>query len=264
MSKKTLLWVVGIIVVLTTFVGLDNILAWGIVFRNTLTVQIDKALGENDVRAERSRRMIADLENTLEEMHAGEITARYQADRLASRRGEIEPLVAAAQEVFAQVEVAHASGVSFVRGDKTFATRSEQENLMRRLQEYIQSREDRLDGLRVPHDAYTRSAELLLTARTTGYRELAVEKGRLDEFVAKKGALEALQGAIALAGESKSFADQFSALQNEIDSMLGGVEAGLARAERDLDVPLGGDADIEQLLAAGGSADSLASILGGN
>lgn len=223
----------------------------GEVAKDKVLAQIDKVLGELDVKRksieQNHRKLQRELlvlrdkrigtEVRLEQLEKKKELSQTQLDRTKSQLAKLRELAVEVQ-----------SSGSIERNGKTYDAEDLQKSA-RELTTRYKSAEANSGNLQTSIDALSRSVNFLKDQESTSKELMDKLDAKISEIDSKKIAIDAVRHATSVAGDDKSVSDRINTLNKEIDEMFIDVETAMRVEESKLSDLQSQTSSADELLA---------------
>jgi chromosome segregation ATPase len=212
--------------------------ARGDVVKKKVLSDIDKWLGESDVRRAEIDRGIKGLDEGLEKMSDARIKAQVQAEMLgkevASNKKKIEESKAALVKLKDDLKAFDTNSTYTVSyGTKTYTKKEDLDKMARKVIDNHTALVEQTESMEKRLQTYELTATTLTNREAEGKKELADMRNRLKELDAKIELVKAQKAAAeALDENDKTFADSIAGIKDKIRSAEEGAETAVRKEDK--------------------------------
>ena len=222
MSKYLLLGLLVVAVAIGTYVGCDGAKARVGVAKNAALKEIDKLLGEINVKQEKVENAYDELKAASAGLREKRIEAQVRLKSLKKKQDSFasqnDKLMSDLKKLKEMLGDAESTG-SITRGDKEIS-KEQLKSLADGTIKKIKMLKDQVAKNDVITGAWTKNLELLKKNDDTSSKQLKTLRDQLDQIRSKKSALDGMKEAASITGPGESISDKFNDLTAEVDELL--------------------------------------------
>ena len=222
MSKYLLLGLLVVAVAIGTYVDCDGAKARVGVAKNAALKEIDKLLGEINVKQEKVENAYDELKAASAGLREKRIEAQVRLKSLKKKQDSFasqnDKLMSDLKKLKEMLGDAESTG-SITRGDKEIS-KEQLKSLADGTIKKIKMLKDQVAKNDVITGAWTKNLELLKKNDDTSSKQLKTLRDQLDQIRSKKSALDGMKEAASITGPGESISDKFNDLTAEVDELL--------------------------------------------
>ena len=231
--------VVGLLLVVVV-VGLVAVYGCGpraSVAGDKIVAQIDKVLGEMEVKKKKIEQDYRKLQSDMDNVRAQRIGTEVRLETLKKKQGnsaaEIDIIKGKMTRLSALVAEVKESG-SIERNGKTYTAEDLNKTAQELVEDYNKKKTEMETNLKTSIDAMERSLEFLKKQETAGKQMMEQIATKMEEIDSRKVAMDAVKSATATAGGQTSITDKYQSLNKEIEDLFANVETAMRTEEEKL------------------------------
>lgn len=225
------------------------------VAKDKLLAQLDKVLGELNVKAAEIDKKRRDLTGEMQVVREKKFNAAVRLELLTKKqetsKQELEKLKQGLARVQPKMEEAKTNGKIELNGKEI--TADELNRMATDLINRVKSKESELGSQQTSIDALKRSADFLASQEKAAADMLGKLDLKITEIKDKKIAIDAVKSANSMVGNDTSINDKIASLSKEIDNMFVDVETAMRVEEAKLSELQNQTMSADELLTETGS-----------
>lgn len=211
----------------------------GAVAKDKIVAQIDKLLGELDVKKKKIEQEYAKLKTDIENVRERRINTEVRLEQLTLKKknaeGKITEIKGKMTALQALVKKATESESKSVENNgATWSAEQLNKASAELVAEYQAAEKELNSNLKTSIDAMTRSLDFLKKQEDAGKQMVVQIETKMQEIDARKIAMDAVKNATDLAGNESSITEKYGALSKEIEDLFVDVETAMRKEEENL------------------------------
>lgn len=231
-------------VLLAVVVVAGATLFWGCgpragVARDKLVAQIDRLLGDMEVKRKKIELDYNKLRNDLDGVRERRINTQVRLEQLELKQknaaAKVAALASQLQELAGVAKQANESeSKSVERNGKVWTSEQLNTALKELMDEYNRAKADMESNLGTAIAAMKRSLDFLQKQESAGKDMMKQIETKLQEIDARKMAMDAVKSATDLAGNETSITEKYAGLSKDIEGLFTSVETEMRKQEENL------------------------------
>ncbi len=209
----------------------------GAVAKDKIVAQIDKLLGELDVKKKKIEQDYAALRTDMEDVREKRINTEVRLEQLNLKKTNAEAKVAEIkgkmESLQALLTQAKDSG-SVEKNGKSWTADELNQAAQELIGAYNSAKTELETNLKTSIDAMSRALDFLKKQETAGKDMITQIETKMQEIDSRKVAMDAVKNATDLAGNETSITEKYASLSKEIEGLFVDVETAMRKEEENL------------------------------
>ena len=225
MSKYAViaLLVIGVAVVVYTN-GCDGVSERVGVAKDKAIEQIDKLLGEINVKQKKVQNAYDELDEMLEGIHEKRIEAQVRVKNFDGKMTSLEEakakLLGDLKTIQPLLKQAEESESGTVDRNGTKLTAEQLKSIAERLISNVKATKDKMAKNKPIAAAWAKNLQVLKKQEDVGTAQLKKLQSQLEQIASKKSALDGMKQAASIGSPSESISDKFNELTSEVEELM--------------------------------------------